>query len=240
MGDSAHVLIVGGGVIGSGLAWALAERGIDEVVVVDLDLAGVYASSELNAGGARATWWQPVNVEACRVTLDFFGEHAMEFGFQPVGYLWLFDDPALFATALEKRELQNAVGLAVECLEPAEVEPRFPIVDRALDELVGATYSPRDGLVNPNAVRRWYRSRAEERGVRFLDRHYVSGVSTGLLAGTGAPRRRVIALDVVEVARGDPTDEAGMVRGILTRHHIPASARAAESRISCDLVVNCL
>ncbi|MEN8185020.1 MAG: FAD-binding oxidoreductase, partial [Myxococcota bacterium] len=89
-------------------------------------------------------------------------------------------------------------------------------------------------------VRRWYRSRAEERGVRFLDRHYVSGVSTGLLAGTGAPRRRVIALDVVEVARGDPTDEVGMVRGILTRHHIPASARAAESRISCDLVVNCL
>ena len=91
VGDSAHVLIVGGGVIGTGLAWALAERGIDGVVVVDLDLAGVYASSELNAGGARATWWQPVNIDSCRVTLDFFREHAQEFGFRQAGYLWLFE-----------------------------------------------------------------------------------------------------------------------------------------------------
>ncbi len=56
MAHRANVLIVGGGIIGSGIAWALASRGIDDIVVVDLDLAGLYASSELNAGGARATW----------------------------------------------------------------------------------------------------------------------------------------------------------------------------------------
>ena len=59
---------------------------MDDDPVVDLDLACVYASSELNAGGARATWWQPVNVEACRLTLDFFREHADEFGFRELGY----------------------------------------------------------------------------------------------------------------------------------------------------------
>ena len=64
----ANVLIAGGGVIGSAFAWALAERGVSDVMVVDLDLAGLYASSELNAGGARATWWQGVNVET-------FGDH---------------------------------------------------------------------------------------------------------------------------------------------------------------------
>ena len=57
MDDRAEILIVGGGIIGTSLAWALAERGASGVTVVDLDLAGVYASSELNAGGARATWW---------------------------------------------------------------------------------------------------------------------------------------------------------------------------------------
>ena len=93
MSDRAGVLVVGGGVIGASVAWSLARRGVSDVRVVDLDLAGIYASSELNAGGARATWWQPVNIDACRVTLDFFREHADEFGFRQKGYLWLYGDP---------------------------------------------------------------------------------------------------------------------------------------------------
>ena len=80
MDHRASVLVVGGGVIGAGVAWALAERGVDGIEVLDLDLAGVYASSELNAGGARATWWQPVNVDACRATLDFFRAQREELG----------------------------------------------------------------------------------------------------------------------------------------------------------------
>ena len=74
--ERADVLIVGGGIIGTSVAWSLASRGVGGITVVDLDLTGVYASSELNAGGARATWWQPVNIESCRATLDFFGQHA--------------------------------------------------------------------------------------------------------------------------------------------------------------------
>ena len=75
----ANVLILGGGIIGTSLAAALATRGVKDVVVVDLDLAGVYASSELNAGGARATWWHPVNIETCSATLPFFAEHSERF-----------------------------------------------------------------------------------------------------------------------------------------------------------------
>ena len=66
MTERRGLLIAGGGVVGTALAWTLTVRGAKDVTVVDLDLAGVYASSELNAGGARATWWQTVNVEPCR------------------------------------------------------------------------------------------------------------------------------------------------------------------------------
>src|SRR5215468_11493552 len=76
------VLVVGGGIVGTGIAWSLAVRGVEDIVVIDLDLAGLYASSELNVGGARATWWQPVNIETCRATLDFFRTHATEVGFR--------------------------------------------------------------------------------------------------------------------------------------------------------------
>ena len=118
---------------------------------------------------------------------------------------------------------------------------RFPLLDRALDELVGATFSPRDGLVNPNAVRAWFRREAEQRGVRFLNRHYVTGVETRRVAGAGGSLRRISALHVVEVAA------PGRARGRRARardpRQPPRSGRpisAAKSRIACDVVVNCL
>ena len=101
--ERVNVLIAGGGVIGSALAFCLAKRGVRDIQVVDLDLAGLYASSELNAGGARATWWQPVNIETCRMTLDFFRANESQFGFRELGYLWLYDDPKRFALSLIHR-----------------------------------------------------------------------------------------------------------------------------------------
>lgn len=234
------MLIAGGGIVGTALSWALARRGVGGIEVVDLDLAGIYASSELNAGGARATWWQPVNIETCRATLDFFREHAQAFGFRERGYLWLYDDPALHARALSKRALQNAAGLGVEALSRADVAERFPLLDRALDEIVGATFSPRDGLVNPNAVRAFYREGAERLGVRFRNRHYVEGVATSLSAGVAGSLRRIESVHVVEVERGDPTDAGRVLCEILTTHRVPPEAARARSRLECDVIVNCL
>ena len=229
----ANVLIAGGGIIGTSLAWALAARGVSGIVVVDLDLAGIYASSELNAGGARATWWQPVNIESCRDTLAFFREHADVFGFRELGYLWLYSDAGLHERALEKRTLQNDFGLGVEALSPGELATRFPLLDRNLDELVGATWSPRDGLLNPNAVRAWYRAQAAALGVEFRNRHYIAGVVTRAAQASGGSTRGVQAVDIVDVGRGDPLDEDGSVREILTTHHVrPSQSRALGASIA--------
>lgn len=232
-----NVLIAGGGIIGSAVAWALSERGIRDIVVVDLDLGGLYASSELNAGGARATWWQAVNVQTCLDTLDFFRAHADEFSFRERGYLWLHGDEHLFAHAKAKRELQNGFGLGVELLSPGEVVARFPSLDPDPSRLIGATFSPRDGLVNPNAVRRWYQERASAAGVRFLNRHYVSGVSTTRQPGA---QRRVSWVEVTEIGRTDPMDRQGVIRDILTTHVLPGFLEAMPERIEADVVVNCL
>ncbi|MCG8589654.1 MAG: FAD-binding oxidoreductase [Proteobacteria bacterium] len=236
----ANVLILGGGIIGTSLAAALATRGVKDVVVVDLDLAGVYASSELNAGGARATWWHPVNIETCSATLRFFAEHSERFGFRKSGYLWLYDDAGLYAKAMSVQELQNRHGLGVESLAPTDAASRFPLLDRNLSELVGATFSPSDGLVNPNAVRAYYREQAECGGVRFCNRHYVAGVRTERVTGRGGSQRRVAEVDVVAVAKGDVADSAGQIRSVLTQHRVPRDEGTEDVTLSCDSVVNCL
>ena len=231
------MVIAGGGVIGSAIACALVERGVHEVCVVDLDLAGRYASSELNAGGVRATWWQEVNIAGCRDTLELFERHAAELSFRQRGYLWLYDDRELFDTARERQKLQRRLGLEVEVLSAADVARRFPLLDRSLDEIVGATFSPRDGLVNPNEVRRFYRQRAEAGGARFLNRHYVEGVET-LEREPG--RRAIERVQVVEVAKTDPADEEGVIERILTQHRVPPEVALDYPSLRADVFVNAL
>ncbi|MEE9279111.1 MAG: FAD-binding oxidoreductase [Myxococcota bacterium] len=235
--EPAQVLIAGGGIIGSAIACALVERGVSDVCVVDLDLQGTYASSELNAGGARATWWQEVNITSCRDTLAFFEAHAEEFSFRQVGYLWMYDDRELFAKALRHRSLQESLGLEVEILSAEDVSARFPVLDLNMHEVVGATFSRRDGLLNPNAVRAYYRRQAEAGGARFLNRHYIEGVEvTEREPGT----RQVSLVHIVEVAKGDIGDESHAIQRILTQHRVPPEATVDHPSIRPEFFINAL
>ena len=97
-----EVLVIGAGLIGSSVAMNLAQQGLTNVRVIDFDLEGGFSSSELNAGGVRGTWNQPVNIQASKISIDYFAQHAEEVGYRACGYLWLHGDKK-FAAALRAR-----------------------------------------------------------------------------------------------------------------------------------------
>ncbi|MBL7716813.1 MAG: FAD-binding oxidoreductase [Bdellovibrionales bacterium] len=171
--DHSETLVVGAGLVGSSLAWHLAALGSTEVTVIDFDLEGTLSSSELNAGGVRATFQQPLNIQASKVSIDFFSKHREEFGYRDCGYLWLVSKDAQegFRKAMQ---VQLAEGWEVQDWDLGQLRKKAPFIDKT-DDLVGACFAPKDGLINPNLLKNYYRARAREKGVRFLDRTQLVG-----------------------------------------------------------------
>jgi glycine/D-amino acid oxidase-like deaminating enzyme len=131
------VVLIGGGVIGSSVAMGLAERGL-KTVVADIDLSGRLSSSEKNAGGVRATWWQPVNIRLCRASIGYYETISSQLGFRQKGYLWLYDAET-WPKAYAHLDLQRSLGHPIEVLTAARVNRRVPEIDR-LDGIAGATF----------------------------------------------------------------------------------------------------
>jgi FAD-dependent oxidoreductase domain-containing protein 1 len=167
-----RILIVGAGLIGSSVAMALSLKLKDfkntpKITVVDLDLMGSLSSSELNAGGVRATWGQELNILASIQSIEYFQKFSTEIGYRPCGYLWLHGEET-FESALKASVLQRRLGWEVQKLTPDEIPNRFPLLDQTHD-IKGAFFAPRDGLVNPNLLKNHFRQEARNNGVKFLD-----------------------------------------------------------------------
>jgi glycine/D-amino acid oxidase-like deaminating enzyme len=137
----------------------------------------VLSSSELNAGGCRATWSQPINIAASIASINYYASVAEEVGYRACGYLWLHP-PKAVQGALKARELQVSMGWPVEVWDLAELSRRVPFIDK--HEGIGTVvFAPRDGLVNPNRLKNHYREIARASGVVFDDRIAVRAAEYG-------------------------------------------------------------
>jgi len=167
------VIVIGAGIVGSSIAMGLAQRG-KRTLAIDIDLSGRLSSSEKNAGGVRATWWEAVNISLCRASINYYESIAAEVGFRQKGYLWLYDS-ATWPKALAHIDLQRSLGHPIETLTAQQVNQRVPEIDR-LEGIEGATFSRKDGLINPNLLKNHYRDRARAMGAEFRDGVYIYAI----------------------------------------------------------------
>jgi glycine/D-amino acid oxidase-like deaminating enzyme len=165
---SADIVIIGAGVIGSSVTMGLAQLGGPGVCLVDFDLEGSLSSSELNAGGVRATFNQAINIEASKISIEYFSSIATEIGFRECGYLWLCTEDQLRLREAQL-PLWNQFQWPVDVLSREQIQARYPILDR-LDGVSAALFGKRDGLLNPNLLKLHYRQKAKSAGADFLDR----------------------------------------------------------------------
>ena len=165
MAETADAIIIGAGIMGAATAYHLARRRYGRVTVLERD--GVCSgSTALASGGIRHQYANRIGVELTRQCIEVYESFAAEFGVDPQfrqhGYLILQQTEEERRVYTESAAMQRAMGVDTRVLGPDEVRARWPYL-RA-DDLVSATYSPRDGFADPYLVTTAIAARARDLG----------------------------------------------------------------------------
>jgi sarcosine oxidase subunit beta len=177
---SADAVIIGAGIMGCAIAYALAQRGMTNLVVVERDQIGRGATADA-AGGIRQQFSTDLNVKLATYSVRVWERFEAAFD-QPInlhqqGYLFLLTDPAEEPVFRANLELQNRLGVPSRWVTPAEIAELNPYV--VLDDVIGGTFCLEDGWADTYACTAGYARAARKLGVEIVEETPVTGIRTG-------------------------------------------------------------
>jgi len=165
----ASVVVIGGGVIGTSIAFHLAEAGLPDVLLLERGpLAG--GSTSKAAGGVRAQFSDALNIALGARSLEAFGDFGRRPGQQidlhTVGYLFLLSDPRDVATFEASVAVQNDLAVPSRMLTREQAARLAPLV--RTEDVLGAAFHAGDGYCTPESVVHGYAAGARRHGARVL------------------------------------------------------------------------
>lgn len=209
------IVIIGGGVVGASVAYHLTERGKRDVVILEREDALGRGSTGKATGGVRAQFETEINIRLSLYSLDFFSNWNIGCGYEPRGYLFLATDQAQmdFLDASSRKQ----VGLGyneVRLVDRDEIDRAAPGLN--LQDVVGGSFGPRDGFIDPVAVLEGFMSEAIRRGATLETGIDVTGIITGRGAVTGVETSRgMVPCNRVVIANGAWAQKLAATAGIV-------------------------
>jgi sarcosine oxidase subunit beta len=179
---SADVVIIGAGIVGSSIAFHLTEAGVRNVLVIERETRQGLGSTGKSMGGVRAQFSTEVNIRMSIYSIPFFArfEEATGHpsGYKPHGYLFMATNDSHMNYLHKNSARQKALGLKnVELLSPDAIRKVLPQLRS--DDIIGGSFCPTDGFVDPESVMTGFMARAIERGAELWRGTQVTGISTG-------------------------------------------------------------
>jgi sarcosine oxidase subunit beta len=200
--ETAEVVIIGGGIVGSSIAYHLTAAGCRNVLVLERESATGKGSTGKSMGGVRAQFSTPVNIQMSLYSIPFYASFQERLGYpcdyRPQGYLFCATSEKHMAYLRANFEKQVAMGLkTARLLEGGEIRHMFPQLRG--DDIAGGSFCSTDGFVDPYSAMTGFMSWAADHGttlfknelVRGLikDQHGIAGVETS--RGTVSTRKVV-------------------------------------------------
>lgn len=171
MSTSADILIIGGGIVGSSIAYNLINDGFKgRIVVIERDPSYQFASSALAMGGVRQQFMSSVNIRMVQYSIRALAQFP-ECAFRQRGYLFLANE-SNWGKLQRRYDVQKSLGAECELLSVADIRKLVP--ELRCDDLVGGLFGPHDGYVDARATFRVFRKKAEDLGAKFISDFVVS------------------------------------------------------------------
>lgn len=186
-----EVVIIGGGIVGSSIAWHLTASGCGKVLVIERESAQGKGSTGKSMGGVRAQFSTAVNIQMSLYSIPFYARFdetlGYPAGYRSQGYLFLATKPSHLDYLRANFLRQKSLGLgAVRMMDRAEIVAMLPQL--RFDDILGGSFCPSDGFVDPHSAMNGFMASAMEKGAILwkktevtgiaADQHGVSGVET--------------------------------------------------------------
>ncbi len=176
---NADVVIVGGGIVGSSIAYHLTAAGCRNVAVLERESHAGKGSTGKSMGGVRAQFATPLNIRMSLYSIPFFQsfEEATGHpsGYRGHGYLFVATNERHLEYLRDNVARQLAEGVkAVQLLSREDVSRIAPEI--RVDDVVGGSFCPTDGFVDPYSVMSGFMARAEECGAELVCGCAVTGI----------------------------------------------------------------
>ena len=215
--DRARVVVIGGGIIGTSVAYHLAHAGVGDVVLLERDR--LTSGTTWHAAGLMATFGSTsqTSTELRMYTRDLYArleaETGLATGLKQCGLIELAIEPGRLEEYRRVAAFNRLCGVEVHEISPREVAGLFPLA--RVDDVLAGFYIPADGRVNPVDVTMSLARGARMQGARIIEGVPVTGFmrSGGAVAGVRTPRGDIEAEYVVNCA-GMWARELGELAGV--------------------------
>ena len=216
--ETADVVIVGGGIVGSSIAYHLTEAGCTNVLVVERETHQGKGSTGKSMGGVRAQFATPVNIQMSLYSIPFYASFDERLGhpagYKPQGYLFVATGERHLEYLRTNQEKQKALGLKTARMVSAdEIRSMFPQLRS--DDVVGGSFCSTDGFVDPYSAMVGFMTRAAESGARLWRNTEVTAIHKNGQGITGVETTRgpVSTRSVVNAA-GAWAAQVGKLAGV--------------------------
>ncbi|WP_025897698.1 NAD(P)/FAD-dependent oxidoreductase [Sneathiella glossodoripedis] len=171
------VVIIGGGVVGSAIAYFLSKfAGSDtSIAVIEKDSSYQFGSTARSAGGIRQQFSTPENIRISQFAVEFLRDISTHLGidgekvdvsFTEGGYLFLAKDhqiPVLY----NNHEIQKRENVPVALLDPEDLAKAYPWMN--VSDLAGGSVGLEgEGWLDAYGLNQAFRKKAISQGVSYV------------------------------------------------------------------------
>ena len=178
MRDQAQVVIIGGGIFGTSIAYHLAKAGCSDVVL--LEKGELTSGTTFHSVGLVSQFrTSPALMKVMNYTINLYndlakGDGGDSLGWHTVGSLRLASSKDRLKALQREVSRAQAIGLSADIISPAEVVRLCPqLTDKSL---YGAVFVPDDGHIDPSGITYEFARQAKKMGVEINTKVLVTAI----------------------------------------------------------------